>query len=92
VLLVNKLSLKKQLLKAIALVLFVAPIGLLKRDLTGFRIVAFILVTISILAMFIQTIPALVADALTAPNPNRLINIIIESGTSHRFICNPTIE
>ena len=58
---------KQQFLVSVSLVLFVALIGLLVHDLVGYRAVAFmLLVTVSILAMFLEIIPVLVAAVLSS--------------------------
>ena len=66
-LLIRKFNRKQQFLISISLVVFVALIGLVVHDLIGYRVVAFmLLVTVSILAMFLDIIPVLVAAALSA--------------------------
>src|SRR5687768_18381377 len=62
-----KPTLIKQYLLTITFVCGVAIIGLGVHDLIGYRVVAFmLLVTVSILAMFLDIIPVLVAALLSA--------------------------
>src|SRR6187551_2449558 len=66
-LLIKKFGRKQQFLISISLVVFVALIGLAVHDLIGYRGVAFmLLVTVSILAMFLDIVPVLVASFLSA--------------------------
>jgi two-component system, OmpR family, sensor histidine kinase KdpD len=66
-LLIKKFNRKQQFLISISLVVFVALIGLVVKDLIGYRVVAFmLLVSVSILAMFLDIVPVLVAAALSA--------------------------
>lgn len=67
VLTTKKFNSKQQFLVSISLVLFVALIGLLLHDFVGYQVVAFmLLVTVSILAMFLGIVPVLTAAALSA--------------------------
>ncbi|MEO7992505.1 MAG: ATP-binding protein [Chryseolinea sp.] len=66
-LVIKKFTRNQQFLISISLVLFVALAGLLVNELIGYRVVAFmLLVTVSILAMFLEIIPVLIAAALSA--------------------------
>jgi two-component system sensor histidine kinase KdpD len=63
----HRLNLRKQFLIAITLVLSVSLIGIAVYNLTGYRVIAFtLLVTVSILAMFLDIVPVLIAAFLSA--------------------------
>jgi two-component system sensor histidine kinase KdpD len=63
----HKLGHRKQYIITVVLILAVGLIGLLIHNLVGYRVVAFmLLVTVSILAMFLDIVPVLAAALLSA--------------------------
>ncbi|MGC3943778.1 MAG: ATP-binding protein [Chryseolinea sp.] len=63
----QRLDVKRQFAIAVGAVIVVSLLGILSKDLTDYRVVAFVLlVTVSILAMFADIIPVLVAATLSA--------------------------
>ena len=65
--LLKKTNIKRQYLVSVVLVGAVAAIGFLLQDLMGYRVTAFmLLVTVSVLAMFFDIIPVVLAAILSA--------------------------
>jgi two-component system, OmpR family, sensor histidine kinase KdpD len=65
--LLHRINIKRQFLISMSLVLLVSLAGLSLQNLTGYRVVAFmLLVTVSILAMFLDIVPVLCAALMSA--------------------------
>ncbi|MGC1244195.1 MAG: ATP-binding protein [Chryseosolibacter sp.] len=63
----HRLNIRKQFITSVVLVLAVSLIGLSVHNLIGYRVIAFmLLVTVSILAMFLDIVPVLIAALLSA--------------------------